>query len=117
MVLGVFKGGARRIYGFLFSGSVPARRRGQLGRVEAEGGGQVGGGLRQRELPHGGPEVQNVACGMARGMEAAEDVLLGVDREGSVLALAVVVNGAGTTQLRREAAQVVPIAELPQDLL
>src|SRR3972149_2741672 len=66
---------------------------------------------------HGGPEVQGVAGGATRGVEALEHVLGQVHGEGSEAFLGLVVQGARSAALRAEAPQDIEVTQLFEDLL
>jgi hypothetical protein len=84
--------------------------------LEAEGGGQVEGGILVGQASHGGPEVEDVSGSVARGVEALEDPFLGVDGETAIVASIVVMDGAEAAELRGRTAEVVPRAQVPEDL-
>ena len=63
------------------------------------------GGLVQRHLVDRRPQVQHVALGTAVGVEALEDVLAQMGREGRLRVAGRGVNRAGTAALLAPAAQ------------
>src|SRR6266849_5072350 len=73
--------------------------------------------LVERQLVHRRPQVQHVALSAAVGMEALEDVLAEVRREGWLGVAGLAVDRAGTTALQAPAAQGVEASQVPQDLL
>src|SRR6516165_679279 len=83
-------------YGFLFS--VPGK---------VEGFGQVQGRLVEWQLVHRRPQIQHVALGAAVGLEALENVLAQVRREGRLGVARLAVDWAGATPLQTAAAQTV----------
>ena len=83
-------------YGFLFS--VP---------WEVEGFCQLQGGLVERQLVYRRPQVQHVALSTAVGVEALEDVLAQMGREGRLRVAGLAVNRARPAALQAAAAQAV----------
>src|ERR1700675_5019693 len=83
-------------YGFLFSVT-----------RQMEGGGEVQGGVVQRQAVQRRPEVEDVALDGTVGLEALEDVLAEVDGEGVLAISGVTVYGARTTSLLAAAVQLV----------
>ncbi len=59
--------------------------------------GQAVGGLAEGQPVIGGPKVERVALGLAIPMEATEDALCQVDREGAVVVVGGIVQGARPT--------------------
>ena len=82
--------------GFLFSVT------GQM-----EGLGQMQSSLVQRQLVDGRPEVQGIALGAALGVEALEDVLAQMRREGRLRVVRAAVDWTGPAALQAAAAQLV----------
>ena len=79
-----------------------------------EGGGQVQGGVVQRQAVERGPEVENISLRSAVGLEALEDVLAEVDGEGVVAIGGVTVYRTWTTSLLATAVQLVEQIEVAQ---
>ncbi len=77
---------------------------------------QAFGGLAEAQAVIGGPQVEPVALGSARGMEAAEETLAEVDRKGAARAGRLVVQGARPAALGAGASQGIEVAEVPQDV-
>ena len=74
---------------------------------DAEGFRQVQGGLVERQMVDGGPEVEHIALSSAIGVEAVEDVPAQVCREGGLRVAGLAVDRTRPATLQAAAAQVV----------
>ena len=81
-----------------------------------EHSGQAFRGRTDGQVVIGGPQIKRVALGLALRMEAAEEALAQMDREGAAPVAGGVVQGAGPAALRAGALQGIEVAEVPEDL-
>src|SRR5437588_920237 len=83
---------------------------------QMEGLRQLEGGVVERDVMQGSPQVEHVAVGTALGVKALKDVFTQVDGEGGLGVGALAVNRARSAALLPSAAEVTEHAEVLQDL-
>ena len=74
------------------------------------------GGFCEREAMHGAPEVQGVAGGATRRVEALEHVFGQVHGERAEVFFGLIVQGAGAAALRPEAPQGIEVPQMLEHL-
>lgn len=82
-----------------------------------KGLGQMESGFIERQMMHGGPQVEHVALSVAVGVETLKNVLAEMGGEGALRVVRLTVNGTATTALQAAAAQVVEQSQVFENLL